>query len=102
MKTSLTPRTLRRSSYEPTVPYVPFFLRAIIDSQSIESHSLTWNVSRKNTKSVYSIRRTVRRVAIHNPVGEKKRSETGFFNPSFRLHKKWPSTNVDPFETQVY
>ena len=51
------------------LPYVPFFLGAV-DSQSIGSHSLTSNVSRKNTKTACSIRRTIKRVAIHNPVGK--------------------------------
>ena len=43
-----------------------------------------------NTKTaVYSIRRTIRRVVIHNPLG-KKIIGNRLFSSSFRLHKKWP------------
>ena len=59
------PKSIGRSSSELTSAYPTLFLGA-----SQASHSITPNASGKNTKTVYSIRRTTRRVAIHNPVGK--------------------------------
>ena len=79
IKPSLPPRPSRRSSFEPTsaCPTCPFFCGAIY-CQSIESPSHTSNVSRKNKKNVYSIRRTIRRVAIDNLVGKITDREPAF------------------------
>ena len=102
---------LPRSSFEPTsvCPTYLFFLELLLllyysDSLSIESHSLTSNLSRKNTKTVYSIQRTIRRVAIiHNQVGKITGWVTGFFNPSFGLHnnKKWPYSALKVLQTPL-
>ena len=68
MKTSPTPRAIRRSSFEPTSAYPTSFLGA-----SQANHSVTSNVSRNNTRTttVYSTRQTIARVAIDNPVGNR-------------------------------
>ena len=101
--TSLTPRPFRRSSFKPTSACptyeYPFFLELRLyysNSQSIESHSLTSDVSRKKYKN-----------CIFDPTDDKKgsysqssrknnRSDTGFFDPRIRLHKKWPKAYTKP------
>ena len=58
-------------------PTLPFFHGAT----AVKLHSLTSNAPRKNTKTVHSIRRTIRRVAIHNPVGKITHRK-----PAFSIH----------------
>ena len=93
------------------VPYVPFFLGAI-KSQYLESHSLYFlhQTSPESTKTVYSTRRTVRRVAIiHNPV-RKISDRKPAFSPCLRmectcgldLFGENPNLNIGSIWTDVW
>ena len=80
----LTPRALDEAVSNRLPPTLRFFLGA---GQSIESHSLTSNVSSKNTK-LYP---TDDKKGSNSQSSRKNnRSESGFFNPRSRLHNNWP------------
>ena len=82
MKASLTSRALRRKPFEPnSAPPTLFSWSYYINSQAIESHSLTSNASRKTHKNCTFGPTGHKRVAIHNPVGKI----TGR-KPAFSIH----------------
>ena len=72
-------------------PY-PFFLE--LQQWSSYTPSLTSSVAslQKNTKTVPGILDSTddKRGSYSRSSRKNNRSETGFFNPSFRLRKKWP------------
>ena len=90
MKTSLTPRALRRSSsFKPTSACPTPFSWSYSSSQATGSSHSHQTLQKKHNNRIF------------DPTDDKKgrdsqssrknnRPETGFFNLRFRLHKNWP------------
>ena len=101
IKTSLTPRALRRSSFEPKSACPALF-----------SWSYKYN-SQVNPFYIKRLRKKHENCCIFDTTGDNKggysqssrknnQSDTDFFNPSFRPHKKWLFPMRFDVELRIY